>query len=89
MLKRVSLRMRFIFNLSFLNMQLVHTFRIPSLMESGSNFFLVLKIPYLLERGGEILGPIPLKEREIDLSPRRTNDEGPRIQRSGYGRIPR
>jgi len=70
MLRRVSLRMRFILDLSFLNMQLVHTFRIPPPMKSGRNFLLVLRMPYLLEKGRGIPGPIPLRKRGRDLSPK-------------------
>ena len=66
-----------------MNMQLVPMFRIPSPMDCGSNFLPVLRIPYLLEKGGGIPGPIPLRERGRDLSSRQTNNEGPRIQRSG------
>jgi len=65
-LRRISMKMRFILNLSFLNMQLVHTFRILPPMESGSNFVLVLRVPYLLQKGGGIPGPTPLRERKRD-----------------------
>jgi len=33
-------------------------------------------------------GPISLRERGRDFSPRQTNNEGPKIRRSGHGRIP-
>ena len=54
MSRRVNLRMRFILNLSCLNMQLFHMFRFLPLMDSGSNFLSVLRVPYLLEKGGRI-----------------------------------
>jgi len=82
------MRMRFILNLSFLNMQLVHMFRIPPPVESRSNFLLVLRMLYLLEKKGGIPHPIPLRERGRDLSPTQTNNESPSNQRSGYRRIP-
>ena len=44
---------------------------------------------YLLEKGGETLDPIPLRERGRDFSPRQTNNKGPRIPRTKCGRIPR
>jgi len=84
MLRRVSLKMRYVLNLSFLNMQLVYMFRIPLPIDSGSNFLSVRRIPYFLEKGGGIPGLILLRERERDLSTRQTNNESPRIQRSGH-----
>jgi len=35
-------------------MQLVLMFRIPLPMDSGSNLFFIIKVPYLLEKGGGI-----------------------------------
>jgi len=44
-------------------MQLVHMFRIPPQMDSGSNFLSILRVLYLLEKGEGTPGPIPLRER--------------------------
>ena len=68
-------------------MHLVHMFRIPPQMDSGSNFLSILRVLYLLEKGGGTPGPIPLRERGRDFSPRQTNNEGPRTRRSWHGRI--
>ena len=38
-------------------MQLVHMFRIPPQMDSGSNFLSILRVLYLLEKGEEL--PVP------------------------------
>ena len=58
-------------------MQLVSMFRILSPMDSGSNLLSIIRVLYLLEKGGETPGPIPLRERGRDFSPRQTNNEGP------------
>jgi len=54
MLRRINLRMRFILNLLFLNMQLVHTFRIPHLQGIVRIIPHVLRVSYLLEKGAGI-----------------------------------
>jgi len=56
-------------------------------MDSGSNFLSILRVLYLLEKGGGTPSPIPLRERGRDFSPRQTNNEGPRIRRSWHGRV--
>ena len=56
-------------------------------MDSGSNFLSILRVLYLLEKEGGTPGPIPLRERGRDFSPRQTNNKGPRIRRSWHGRI--
>ena len=61
MLRRFSLRMTFIINLPFLNMQLIHMFRIPPPMDSGRNFLFMLRVPYFLAKGGGI----PRLDRQI------------------------
>jgi len=58
-------------------------------MDSGSNLLFLIRVPYLLEKGGETPGLIPLRERGRDFLPRQTNNEGPRIPRTKHGRIPR
>ena len=68
-------------------MQLVHMFKIPPQMDSGSNFLSILRVLYLLEKGGGTPGPIPLRERGRNFSPHQTNNEDPRTQRSWRGRI--
>ena len=68
-----------------MNMQLVLMFRIPPPMDSGSNLLSIIRVPYLLEKGGETLGPIPLRERGRDFPHRQTNNEGPRIPRIEHG----
>ena len=62
--------------------------RIPHPIDSGSNLLFIIRVPYLLEKGGKTPGPIPLRERGRDFSPRQTNNEGPRILRTKHGRIP-
>jgi len=90
----LSRRMRFVLNLQLLrrvipDMYLVFMFRIPPPMDSESNLLFIIRVPYLLEKGGETPGPIPLRERGRDFSPRQTNNEGPRIPRTKRGRISR
>ena len=68
-------------------MQLVLMFRIPLPMDSGSNLLFIIRVPYLLEKGGETPGPIPLRERGRDSSSRQINNEGLRIPRTQHGRI--
>jgi len=63
-------------------------FGIPPPMGSGSNLLSIIRVSYLLEKGGETSGPIPLRQRGRDFSPRQTNNEGPRIPRTKHGRIP-
>jgi len=65
-------------------MQLVPMLRIPPPMDSGSDLLSIIRVPYLLEKGGETPGPIPLRERGRDFSPRQTNNEGPRIPRTEH-----
>jgi len=50
MLGTVNLKMRFILNLSFLNMQLVHTFRIRHLQGTIGVLLHMLRAPYLLAK---------------------------------------
>ena len=69
-------------------MQLVLMFRIPLPMDSGNNLPFIIRVLYLLEKGGKTPNPIPLRERGMDFSPRQTNNEGPRIPRTKRGRIP-
>ena len=56
-------------------------------MDSGSNLLSLLRVPYLLEKKGGTPGPLPLRERGRDFSPRQTNNEGPGIPRTARGRI--
>ena len=70
-----------------MNIQLVRMFRIPPQMDSGSNFLSILRVLYLLEKRGGTPGPIPLRERRRDFSPRQINNEGLRIRRSWHERI--
>jgi len=64
-------------------------FRISPSMDNGSNLLFIIRLPYLLEKGGETPSPIPLREKGMDFSPRQTNNEGPRIPKTKRGRIPR
>jgi len=64
-------------------------FRILPPIGSGSNLLSIIRVPYLLEKGGETPGLIPLGERGRDFSPRQTNNECPRIPRIKRGRIHR
>jgi len=43
-------------------MQLVLVFRIPLPMDSGSNLLFIIRVPYLLEKGGELLVPYLLEK---------------------------
>ena len=43
-------------------MQLVLVFRIPLPMDSGSNILFIIRVPYLLEKGGELLVPYLLEK---------------------------
>jgi len=80
MFRRVSL------NLLFLNMQLVHKFRLAPPMDNGNNS-LHAQVPYLLGKRGRILGLIALRERGRDFSPGQTNNKDPRIRKNGYKRV--
>jgi len=86
-LKRFNMKMRFIIDLLFLNMQLVYMFRILHLQWIAGVILCVLLVSCLLEKRGGILDLVPLRERGSDSSPREANNEGPRIQRSGHGII--
>ena len=57
MLRRVSLKMRYVLNLSFLNMQLVYMFRIPRPKGIVGATLYMLRVPHLLEKGGEMPHP--------------------------------
>ena len=61
-LRRVNLRMRFILNLPFLNIQLVHIFRIPPPIDSGG-ISLCAQGPISLRKRGGILGLMRKGER--------------------------
>jgi len=54
MLKTLNMRIRFILNLLFLNVRLIYTFRIPHFQWIMGVILHMLKVPYLLEKGGGI-----------------------------------
>jgi len=54
MLRGVNMRMRFILNLLFLNMQLVYTFKIPNLQWIVGVILHMLWVSWLLKKGGGI-----------------------------------
>ena len=61
MLRKVELRMRSILNLLFVNMQLVHTFKIPHLGGIVGVILHIFRVPYLVEKGRGI----PYLDRKI------------------------
>ena len=73
-LRSVNMRMRFILNPLFLNTISVHAQDSTPWGDSESD-------------SPHAQGPIPLRERGRDTSPRQTNNEGLRIRRSERGRI--